>query len=143
MRIAHLLLLLSVCVFPVDGAEPAKSPEALVADFEAGRFFPGPINRSGWTMEISTGGSYHRADLNRQAEELAGHGIKAFPAAFALLDHREMYMRYIGVKTLQSITGLSPDWFYFGTPGQPFAGKDTWSDDAKRQWKEWYGKQPK
>ncbi|HEV7405673.1 MAG TPA: hypothetical protein VGO11_22205 [Chthoniobacteraceae bacterium] len=143
VRTALQSLLFSAFVLSANGVEPAKAPEALVADFEAGRFLPGPINRTGWTMETSTGGSYHRADLNRQAQELAGHGIKAFPTAFALLDHREMYMRYIGVKTLQSITMLSPDWFFFGTPGTPFNGKTTWSDEAKRQWKEWYDKQPK
>jgi hypothetical protein len=143
VRTALQFLLVSAFVLSAEQRGASEGPEALVADFEAGRFLPGPINRTGWTMETSTGRSYHRADLNRQAQELAGYGIKAFPTAFALLDHREMYMRYIGVKTLQSITSLSPEWFYFGTPGKPFNGNATWSDDAKREWKEWYDKQPK
>ena len=97
-------------------------------------------------METSTGRFYHRADLNRHAHELASHGIKAFPIAFALLDHREMYMRYIGVKTLESISGLRPTWFYFATPGEP--GRDakqsrTWADDAKHVWSTWYEKHRK
>ena len=122
---------------------PKTAPDALIADFEMGRFLPGPINRTGWTMATSGGRHYHRADLNRQAEELAAHGVSAFSAACALLDHREGSMRYIGVKTLDSITGLRPPWFYFAAPGEP--GPDanqslTWADDAKRVWSAWYEK---
>ena len=79
VRTALQFLLLSAFVLSADSAEPVKTPEALVADFAAGRFLPGPINRTGWTMETSTGGSFHRADLNRQAQELArrDQGISA------------------------------------------------------------------
>lgn len=117
---------------------PIYTPEKLVADFEVDRFYPGPISQTGWTMEASGGRVYHRATLNAQAELLADHGISAFPSAFALLDHKEAYMRYIGAKALQSITGLTPDWFYFQTPDEK-----AWAVDAKRQWKRWYDAQPK
>ena len=144
MRTELLFLLLSV-TFAV-AEPPKKAPETLVADFEAGHFLPGPVNRTGWTMEAAGGREYHRADLNRQAEELAAHGVAAFSSAFALLDHREGYMRYIGVKTLESITDIHPTWFYFAAPGEP--GRDAnqslaWADDAKRVWKAWYEKHRK
>ena len=139
MKTIILFLLLSTTLVM---AEPSKkTPEALVADFEAGHFLPGPINSTGWSMEASGGREYRRADLNRQAEELATFGIAAFPSAFALLDHREGYMRYIGVKTLERITDLHPTWFYFAAPGEPSRDAShgaTWADDAKRTWKTWY-----
>jgi hypothetical protein len=138
-----VLLLLLVLAAPALARWPIFTPEKLVADFEANRFYPGPVARTGWTMEASGGRVYHRADLNAQAELLADHGIAAFPSAFALLDHKEGYMRYIGVKALQTITGLNPTWYYFGTPGEAFNGNVKWAEHAKRIWKEWYDKHKK
>ena len=119
---------------------PGKKPEALVADFEAGRFLTGPVSRTGWTMLTSDGRRYHRAVLDMQAEALSTHGIAAFSAAFGLLDHREACMRYIGARTLRKITGLDPVWYAFGIPGEPCNGNADWADDAKRQWRKWHDK---
>lgn len=116
----------------------------LFKDFENRKFAPiTSIYASGWTMETSNGAPLQRSFLQVQAKQVAALGIGSFPVAFKNLDHKEMYIRYIAVKTLRSITGLDPAWYYFGTPGEQFNGDMDWSDRAKKEWKTWYAENSK
>lgn len=126
------MLVFSAGVFAMTPTEVAKS--------ETDRFPPETTLSSGWTMRSLSGHVFHRSDLNQQAERLAAQGLVGFPAAFSLLDHREMYMRYIGVKALEKITDLRPVWYYFGSPDGTFNGDRDWAERAKKQWMKWYEK---
>lgn len=93
---------------------------------------------SGWMMTTKDGKKIIRSKLNRQADVIAEHGIQAVPECIKRLDDKEMYIRYIAVKSLRKITKKNPTWYYFGTPGQKRNGNETWSNDAKKIWKQWY-----
>src|SRR3954470_1429579 len=117
----------SACTFvllalaaPANARWPIYTPERLVADFEADRFYQSPYKSPNTTgheparMKASGGREYDLDELDWQAQLLADHGRAAFPAALALIDHEEGYMRYIGRKALNLITGLN-----LPLPGEP------------------------
>jgi hypothetical protein len=116
----------------------------LFKDFEGRKFTPvTSFEGSGWMMETSNGAPLQRSFLQGQAKQIVALGIESFPVVFQKLDHKEMYIRYIAVQSLISITGLDPIWYYFGTPGEQFNGDLDWSDRAKEEWKTWYTKNNK
>lgn len=135
----RILTITFIFLFSICSHAYAEDSSKLYKRFENGNFFPqGPVAVSGWDMKSENGKSYHRALLNCQVDEVVKHGRDAFKVSFQYLDHSEMYMRYIAAKSLMRITKRDPTWYYFGTPGKEFNGNKTWSDDAKKEWMDWF-----
>jgi len=92
-------------------------------------------------VPTKNGQEVHNGILYHQASIIAANGISSFDIAFEYLDHEDLYMRWVAVKSLELITDKSPKWYLFGTPNKKFNGDITWSDDAKLVWKKWKNEQ--
>jgi hypothetical protein len=47
-------------------------------------------------------------------------------------------MRYIAARSLEIITGVSPEFYYFREPHTSSENAVDWCDNAKAEWKRWY-----
>jgi hypothetical protein len=92
----------------------------------------------GWEMPFPGGKKIVRSELRKQCAAITPYGWRAVPELVKWLDHEDAFVRYIAAYSLESITGMHPTFYYFGTPHKAFQGDSHWFDNAKATWSKWY-----
>jgi len=97
-----------------------------------------PVVVSGWTMPHPTDPNISRTYLNMQCTAITPYDWRAVPELIRWLDHKEQYMRYIAVYSLERITGLKPHFPTFGSPKDATGAYNSWYVEARDAWSKWY-----
>ncbi len=92
----------------------------------------------GWEMPYPGGKKIVRSELQLQCSAITPYGWRAVPELLKWLDHKDAFVRYIAAHSLETITGLHPTFYYFGTPHHPFQSDSDWFDNSKKTWSKWY-----
>jgi hypothetical protein len=93
---------------------------------------------NGWTMPHPTQRDITRNHLQMQSTAITPYGWRAVPELISWLDHKEQYMRYIAVFSLQGITGIKPHFPHFGSPKDATGAYNSWYVEARDAWSKWY-----
>ena len=158
--------LVPVCLCLIVGCEPASTPtnekstaalpdaasgsdevselvKHIMRTLESGELLVTPrpkewVLSDGWTMEHPRSGVIQRSVLAKQCSAITPYGWRAVPELLNWLDHKKPFIRYIAARSLQIITGVSPEFYYFREPHTSSESAVDWCDDAKAEWKRWY-----
>jgi len=149
IRLFFALLASVLLVAPASAATDASETEVteviqrIMQMLERGTLLvtlpPGkPLATMGWTMPHPSGEEVSRTVLQMQCSAITPYGWRAVPELLKWLDHKQAFMRYIAAYSLKEITGLNPEFYYFGVPNQSFGGDPDWFEKAKGTWSSWY-----
>ncbi len=125
------------------GDKVSELIEHIMRTLESGELLVTPrpkewVFSDGWTMEHPSGGVIQRSVLAKQCEAITPYGWRAVPELLHWLNHEEQFMRYIAARSLEIITGVSPEFYYFREPHTSSESGVDWCDKAKAEWKRWY-----
>ena len=93
---------------------------------------------SGWGMELPSGKTAVRSQLERAATPLIDLGPEAVPELLRWATNKNLALRYVAVSALERITGLQPFLSHFDRED-----KEGNRAKALEQWRKWYEQRKK